>query len=302
MSIKERYSTLTLFDVGGKQVGDDVVLEYKDYIIQPTMTLKSGFYKNTAENNRLDKTPYLTLVNELTGAFRSDISITNPTLRYLSETPPNFNYVIIESLGRCYYVKNATYIAKGLWDLELKVDVLMSFKNAILSKQALITKNQYDYNLMIPNDEIPLTQVESITQQVVTNDLFDSSNGSYVLQGLMVSYSDGETPIIIDTNPIGTWVWYDDINTIVDITGKEISVNFSTNDETYDTFIINSSNVKYKNSTSGVEIEVYSTTNGWDATEYKTIVITSIDTTQTYYNNFLYYLNNNATKEGELNE
>lgn len=261
------------------------------------LQVKSGFYKNTAENNRLDKTPFLTFVDELTGTFRSDISITNPTLRYSSETPPNFNYVIIESLNRCYYIQNATYIAKGLWELELKVDVLMSFKNAILSKQALIYKNQYDYNLMIPNNDIPLTQVEVVEQQIVTNDLFDSSDGSYVLQGIMVSYEGGTTPIIIDTNPIGTWEWFSDINTIVDITGKEISVNFTTNAETYDTFIVNTTNVKYKNSSTGVEIEVYNTTSGWDATEYKTIEITSIDTTQKYYNNFLYYLNSEANKQ-----
>lgn len=156
-------------------------------VVRPIINgLTSGFYKNTASYNRIDKTDFLNKVGDVKGIFRNDIDIIHPVMRYQSDVIPDFNYAIIEELNnRCYYIDNITYIGKGLWQLEMSIDVLMSYKNAIFNLKTFVTRNQYDYNTLINDEHTPLQQGENVTYDIINNELFNDG-GSFVLQGLLL--------------------------------------------------------------------------------------------------------------------
>lgn len=295
MSLKEHYSTLTLLDLNAIKRGQDLVLTSSDYIIQPGRQLPAGFYKNSASYNRLDKTSYLAKVTDIQGTFRSDLDITHPIMRYQSETLPDFNYAIIEELNnRCYFIDKITYIAKGLWELEMSIDVLMTYKDAIFNLKTFVTRNQLDYNTLIPDDRIPLQQGQNITYEIIPNELFGNT-GSFLLQGLLLTPGSEikEDPTTDDI--IGTWILKDKPNLIVDINNKSIPITFTSDEDTYNYFSIYDYRlIRYINSE--FTNDIYNEDHYIDAV-YKTINITSADISNGYVKSFWYWLTGNATKQ-----
>lgn len=295
MSLKEHYSTLTLLDLNAIKHGQDLVLTSSDYIIQPGNQLPAGFYKNSASYNRVDKTLYLAKVADIQGTFRSDLDILHPIMRYPSNTLPDFNYAIIGELNnRCYYIDKVTYIAKGLWQLDMSIDVLMTYKDAIMNLKTFVTRNQYDYNTLIPDDRLPLQQGREITYEIIPNDLFGNS-GSFLLQGLLLTPGNKikEDPTTDDL--LGTWVLRDKPNLIVDINNKSIPITFTSDEDTYlyfsvyDYRLIRYINNEFTN-------DIYNEDHYIDDV-YKTITITSADISNSLVKMLYYWLTNNATKQ-----
>lgn len=295
LSVKENYEVLTLLDLNANKKGQNLVLTSSDYIIQPGNQLPAGFYKNSATYNRLDKTPYLAKVADIQGTFRSDLDILHPIMRYPSDTLPDFNYAIIEELNnRCYYIDKVTYIAKGLWQLDMSIDVLMTYKDAILNLKTFVTRNQFDYNTLIPDDRLPLQQGQNITYDIIPNELFGNT-GSFVLQGLLLTPGDLQPETSSSSDIIGTWVLNDTPNLVVDINNKPIEVTFVSDETVFTTFMIKDYTlINYSNSEG--DNYIYNTDHYVDEV-FKTISITSIDMSQTYANNFYYWLKANAQRQ-----
>ena len=98
-------------------------------------------YTNTAESNRVDKTNFLTTIATLKGTLRESTSILSPSIKIVLDTLPTFNYCYIQAFGgRYYYVTNITSIRQNLWQIDLKVDVLMTYKTDILTQSAIINR------------------------------------------------------------------------------------------------------------------------------------------------------------------
>lgn len=295
MSLKEHYSSLTLLDLNAIKRGQDLVLTSSDYIIQPGRQLPAGFYKNSASYNRLDKTLYLAKVTDIQGTFRSDLDITHPIMRYQSETLPDFNYAIIEELNnRCYFIDKITYIAKGLWELEMSIDVLMTYKDAIFNLKTFVTRNQLDYNTLIPDDRIPLQQGQNVTYEIIPNELFGNM-GSFLLQGLLLTPGSKikEDPTTDDI--LGTWILKDNPNLIVDINNKSIPITFTSDEDTYTYFSIYDYRlIRYINA--DFTNDIYNEDHYIDNV-YKTITITSADISNGYVKSFWYWITGNATKQ-----
>ena len=73
-----------------------------------------------------------------------------------------------------------------MWQISLNVDVLMSFKNQILQRQALISRQEFNYNDYLVDEKIP-TQNDNIIEiiDIETSSDIDSSNADtevYVLE------------------------------------------------------------------------------------------------------------------------
>lgn len=258
-------------------------------------TISTGFYQNTSTFNRIDKTDYLTKVRDIEGTFRSDVDVSHPVMRYQSEEMPDFNYAIIGELNsRCYYIDKVTYIAKGLWQLDMSIDVLMTYKDAIMNLKTFVTRNQYDYNTLIPDDRLPLQQGREITYEIIPNDLFGNS-GSFLLQGLLLTPGKKikEDPTTDDL--LGTWVLRDKPNLIVDINNKSIPITFTSDEDTYlyfsvyDYRLIRYINNEFTN-------DIYNEDHYIDDV-YKTITITSADISNSLVKMLYYWLTNNATKQ-----
>lgn len=151
-------------------------------------------YQNKAEANRVDKTNYITLVKEVLGVLRESTSIIDFSVVLELDTFPNFNYVYIEIFNRYYFVSDIVSVNKNIWEVSLSCDVLMSYKDAINACTGFVDRNENTYNLLIVDDKLPLKQGQTITTTFVNNTLFDDIQGTYVLQGLLVSQGYIVTP------------------------------------------------------------------------------------------------------------
>lgn len=96
-------------------------------------------YKTVSERVRIAKQITDELV--LTGSLRDQSSIIAPTFA-LETNPIGYNYAYIPAFHRYYYIKNIVAVRKQLFQLQLKCDVLMSYKDEIYAMQALINKEE----------------------------------------------------------------------------------------------------------------------------------------------------------------
>ena len=106
-------------------------------------------YKNVSEKNVLDKN--ITELSVLSGTLRDDCSIINPVI--LIEDTAGFdlkytNYAYIEEFGRFYYINNIV-CKNGLFELQMHVDVLKTHANGIRANEAVIARQQNQYNLYL---------------------------------------------------------------------------------------------------------------------------------------------------------
>ena len=101
-------------------------------------------YKTTNANNDLNKT--ISDKVELVGALREASSIIAPSI-LIQSNPIGYNYAYIPEFGRYYYIKNITAFRKGAYIIDLKCDVLMSFKEEILNMSGIVSRltNGDDY-------------------------------------------------------------------------------------------------------------------------------------------------------------
>lgn len=135
----------------------------------PATTFEMNLYQNTAENNRVDKTNYLTSVGSLFGALRAECSILKPSIIIEQEELPTFNYVYIGAFNRYYFVTGITSVAYRMWRIELSTDVLMTYKNGIALLTAIIARQENDYNDNLIDAEIPLEKQQVITVEEIPN-------------------------------------------------------------------------------------------------------------------------------------
>lgn len=108
-------------------------------------------YKTKSERIRIRKV----LENELTlnGNLRDQSSIITPV--FVVETNPiGYNYCYIPAFGRYYYITNIVAIRKHLFQLQLKCDVLMTYKTEIYSLHALIDREENPNTSYVDGDFI----------------------------------------------------------------------------------------------------------------------------------------------------
>ena len=100
------------------------------------------FYKNNSSDNTINKN--LTLIHDVINCtIKEPISILNPViiLNYNSNIEKS-NYVYIKDFNRYYFITDIKPLTGSRLQIEAKVDVLMSFKESILSIPCIIDKQQ----------------------------------------------------------------------------------------------------------------------------------------------------------------
>ena len=150
-------------------------------------------YKTTNANNDLNKT--ISNKVELVGALRDASSIIAPSI-LIQSNPIGYNYAYIPEFGRYYYIKNITAFRKGAYIVDLKCDVLMSFKEEILNMSGIVSRltsgDEY------ANRDIKTKCLETHRKIVFGNTPF-TADGTYILvaQG-------GEEPVTVSGGGGGT--------------------------------------------------------------------------------------------------
>lgn len=152
------------------------------------------FYNNTAETNRVDKTNYLTLVSEISGNLREETSLTDLVITIQQSEVPTFNYAFIKSFNRYYYVTDIASVRSNLWEISLSVDVLMTYKEALLNCTGFIDRNEFELSPFIVDNKRALEVGQEISTDFVTNSTFQfrptsfSKNSfcTYAISGMQV--------------------------------------------------------------------------------------------------------------------
>ena len=109
------------------------------------MTIK--LYKNYSDNNVLDKNISQS-GTDITGTLRSDCSVVDPIIAIEGLPDIGVNYAYISEFGRYYYINNI--VCKGkLFELHMHVDVLKTYASGIRGNNAVIARQQNEYNLYL---------------------------------------------------------------------------------------------------------------------------------------------------------
>ena len=163
-----------------------------EYIDNPYRLI---LYKNSAELNRVDKSQYIEKVGEIYGVFRDSTSMTDITVLIEYSGDIDFNYVSIPKFNRYYYVNDIRLVRHNLYEIDLSVDVLMSWKSALLKLYAYVDRSESHFNPYIIDKKFTFEQgvdVEDIEISVGQYNLFDKMSPSdndaiYVLNGYSLS-------------------------------------------------------------------------------------------------------------------
>lgn len=150
------------------------------------MSVNVILYKNTSEQNRLDKTNYLTKYIEITGELRNDVNILTPVIEiYLLTESINFvNYIYIQEFNRYYFVNSIdicngeitntpTETKKVLIRYYLQVDVLMSWKDDIKKLSCYISRQENRYDTLYVDTKLP-------TKSDIITNIYRLSAGSVI--------------------------------------------------------------------------------------------------------------------------
>lgn len=96
------------------------------------------FYYNQSDDRQINKT----LVDGVTleGEIRGDVGIMTPVIRFQSDDVLRYNYCYIPDFHRYYSVKSVSVYREKLYDVEMEVDVLMSFRGGIVQLPCVVDK------------------------------------------------------------------------------------------------------------------------------------------------------------------
>ena len=148
----------------------------------------ANFYKNSAENHRVDKTEYLTSVFSAGISLREETNIIYPTILLQYDKVPDFNYCYIEYFGRYYYVTDITSIRNNIWQINLSVDVLMSFKDIIKTQMGNVIRQENIGNSMMVDSNIPVLGQPSIIYENFGTPVFDGLSNYYITENNEISF------------------------------------------------------------------------------------------------------------------
>ena len=127
-------------------------------------------YSSSAPKEMVDKCGSLTTIEAMTGNFIGEMSLLNPvfliqltTTTTAAKILTQCNYVYCQEFGRYYYVNNVIMVANNLVRLECSVDVLYSWKTAILAQKVIVSRNEKEYALYLDDSALKVYNNPNIT-------------------------------------------------------------------------------------------------------------------------------------------
>lgn len=141
-------------------------------------------YKHGATPKRIDKSTFLNDVGEISGVVlkETENELTPDFILNTNSLVYNANYFFCDFTSRYYYITNMEMMTGGRIVLHSRVDVLMTFRNEILSSSSWVevsdrttdTSDNYD---MLHND-FPFRQDYDILGKSTTDSIFWYANMS----------------------------------------------------------------------------------------------------------------------------
>ena len=152
--------------------------------------LYTGFEKRNNSTKKPDNnTAYITL----TGELKEPCSVMNPVIaikRLASDIVPYvYNYAYIPAFGRYYFIKNWAW-RLGLWEVEMSVDVLATYKNTIGNQTEYVIRTDSDvigvYNPWICDTLYPATSYFTKEQTLFPNYPFSAVYSGGIAMGTYI--------------------------------------------------------------------------------------------------------------------
>ena len=137
------------------------------------------FYKTLSKPNEINKVLQNSFT--ITGNFKTDTDIIKPIIKVLNTTDFNifeYNYCYISELKRYYFIEDITILADKLFFISLSLDVLCTYKNAILSSVGNISR--YSQNVQSSKKD---TIEDYIENEILLTNPF-SETGTMIMTAL----------------------------------------------------------------------------------------------------------------------
>lgn len=101
--------------------------------------------------------------SDFTCELKDDTSILNPMIKiYSTSNLSGYNYMHIAEFGRYYYINDISSPRNNEWDISAHVDVLETYKTAILANSAVIRRQESQYNLYLDDPDFLTYNYERI--------------------------------------------------------------------------------------------------------------------------------------------
>lgn len=140
--------------------------EYWDSVIEnPFIAI---LYQYVGEKNVIHKSSNLQNPNLIAYQLNDSCNILNPSLLIdtsdmkLVDYIMKYNYIYIPLFERYYYITDIVAVRNYIWQIDCKVDVLMTYNSDIIQQDGLILRNEYEQNLNIADERLPLENKPSI--------------------------------------------------------------------------------------------------------------------------------------------
>lgn len=135
-------------------------------------------YVNPQHYKYVDKRAYLQPVADIQCVLKASSSIIKPVVEISKERLGNiatFNYAYIPDFNRYYFLVDAVEDIGGVGVLFFDVDVLTSNANAILGLRCQVERQQYNYNMDLPDPDIPVMAKRNLTYRNFASTPFTSN-------------------------------------------------------------------------------------------------------------------------------
>ena len=147
-------------------------------------------YNNKSDKRNLIKN--ITEIKTVASTAKGDISLLSPVLILNYTDMSNINYCYISELKRYYYIKNYTYLTGKRIQLNLEIDVLMSYADEIKALKVNILRYSGIRPTYISDGRIPLY---SNTRQYIVefpDNIFNLSNPKETDKNFLLNIAGGE--------------------------------------------------------------------------------------------------------------
>lgn len=167
-------------------------------------------YKNKAERIKVDKDDDLEQILVLDGNLRDAQSITSPSIVVNAESVnaiidddgiavecdgvteivavPTLvlecNYAYIEELNRFYFIESIITVSATLFQLNMSVDVLMTYQNEIKALNVYVDRNEFEFDPDTFDNEYVISEEQEISTSSVLPTVFNYTALSYVASSM----------------------------------------------------------------------------------------------------------------------
>lgn len=107
-------------------------------------------YSNVGDNRQLNKN--ITKIADITAEYNADVDMRNPVFTFsYSANYLNGNYIYVHEWGRYYFITGKRVLSGAEIEISCHIDVLMSYKRAILNSQVIASRSASNTDPYIPD-------------------------------------------------------------------------------------------------------------------------------------------------------